>query len=170
MFANTIKIVSAALVACAVTLSLAALGNASGEGNGVVVLDSAYSVDETIARVKTDIADKGIMFFMDVDQSKLAAGADIKLQPSHLLIFGNPPLGIQFLTSNPVSGLDWPVRLLVYRGRRRQGAHGLQRLHLGRAPPRNHRPRSAVPDGDHGDRVDHLRRDANRRPFAVAAG
>ena len=115
MFANTIKIVLAALVACAVTLSLAALGNASGEGNGVVVLDSAYSVDETIARVKTDIADKGIMFFMDVDQSKLAAGADINLRPSHLLIFGNPPLGIQFLTSNPVSGLDWPVRLLVFQ-------------------------------------------------------
>jgi uncharacterized protein (DUF302 family) len=115
MFANTIKIVSAALVACAVTLSYTALGNASGEGNGVVVLDSAYSVDETIARVKTDIADKGIMFFMDVDQSKLAAGADINLRPSHLLIFGNPPLGIQFLTSNPVSGLDWPVRLLVFQ-------------------------------------------------------
>ena len=115
MLANTIKIVSAALVAFAVTLSLAALGNASGEGNGVVVLDSAYSVDETIARVKTDIADKGIMFFMDIDQSKLAAGADINLRPSHLLIFGNPPLGIQFLTSNPVSGLDWPVRLLVFQ-------------------------------------------------------
>jgi Domain of unknown function DUF302 len=28
-------------------------------------------------------------------------------------IFGNPPLGIQFLTSNPDAGLDWPVRLLV---------------------------------------------------------
>jgi uncharacterized protein (DUF302 family) len=30
-----------------------------------------------------------------------------------LLTFGNPPLGAQFLTSNPYSGLDWPVRLLV---------------------------------------------------------
>jgi uncharacterized protein (DUF302 family) len=64
--------------------------------------------------VKADIADKGIMFFMDVDQGELAAGADIQLPASHLLIFGNPPLGIQFLTSNPVSGLDWPVRLLVF--------------------------------------------------------
>ena len=78
------------------------------------MLDSASSVDETIARVKKDIADKGIVFFMDVDQGKLAKGADIELLPSHLLIFGNPPLGIQFLTANPVSGLDWPVRLLVF--------------------------------------------------------
>jgi len=35
------------------------------------------------------------------------------MRPSTLLIFGNPPLGIQFLTSNPNAGLDWPVRLLV---------------------------------------------------------
>lgn len=113
MFSRLIKVASAAAVAVAVTLSYAALSNANDD-NGVVVLDSAYSVDETIARVKADIADKGIIFFMDVDQAKLAKGADIDLRPSHLLIFGNPPLGIQFLTSNPVSGLDWPVRLLVY--------------------------------------------------------
>jgi len=35
--------------------------------------------------------------------------------PSTLLVFGNPALGIQFLTSNPDSGLDWPVRLLVHQ-------------------------------------------------------
>jgi uncharacterized protein (DUF302 family) len=28
-------------------------------------------------------------------------------------VFGNPPLGTQFITSNPNAGLDWPVRLLV---------------------------------------------------------
>jgi uncharacterized protein (DUF302 family) len=35
------------------------------------------------------------------------------LRPSTLLIFGNPALGSNFMTSNPVSGIDWPVRLLV---------------------------------------------------------
>ena len=28
-------------------------------------------------------------------------------------MFGNPPLGTLFLTSNPAAALDWPVRLLV---------------------------------------------------------
>jgi uncharacterized protein (DUF302 family) len=113
MLSHPIKLISAAAVAVAITLSYSAFSNANDD-NGVVVLNSAYPLNDTIARVKADIADKGIMFFMDVDQSKLAKGADIELRPSHLLIFGNPPLGIQFLTSNPVSGLDWPVRLLVY--------------------------------------------------------
>ncbi len=171
MFRNFAKLFSAVLVACAVTVSCAALGDASSEGNGVVVVDSAYSVDETVARVKKDIADKGIMFFMDVDQAKLAAGAKIALRPSHLLIFGNPPLGIQFLTSNPVSGLDWPVRLLVFQDADGKREDGLQRLHLGCASPRDHRPRRAVQDGDDGDYVDHLGGAlAGRRPDREKSG
>lgn len=81
--------------------------------DGVVRVKSAYGMDETITRLKKDIEGKGIMFFAAIDQAKLGAGANIKLNPSTLLVFGNPPLGIQFLTANPNAGLDWPVRLLV---------------------------------------------------------
>ena len=81
--------------------------------DGLVKVRSAYSVDETIARIRQDIAAKGITLFQAVDQAKLAADAGIALRPSTLLTFGNPPLGAQFLTSNPYAGLDWPVRLLV---------------------------------------------------------
>jgi len=82
-------------------------------GDGIVRVRSAHGFDETIELLKKDIAGKGIMFFMAIDQTKLGENAGIKLPPSTLLIFGNPPLGIQFLTSNPNAGLDWPVRLLV---------------------------------------------------------
>jgi uncharacterized protein (DUF302 family) len=82
-------------------------------GDGIVRVKSAYAIDETITRIQQDIAAKGIMFFSAIDQSQLAADAGIKLPPSTLLTFGNPPLGIQFITSNPNAGLDWPVRLLV---------------------------------------------------------
>jgi uncharacterized protein (DUF302 family) len=87
--------------------------NAAPSDDGLIKVRSAYSMDETIARIKQDVAAKGIMFFQAVDQSKLAAAAGITLRPSTLLEFGNPPLGAQFLTSNPYSGLDWPVRVLV---------------------------------------------------------
>ena len=83
------------------------------EGDGVVSVRSAYGFDETIRRLKADIADKKIMFFDAIDQAKLASNAGITLRPSTLLVFGNPPLGIQFLTAKPAAGLDWPVRLLV---------------------------------------------------------
>ena len=81
--------------------------------NGIVRVKSAVPMAEAISRIKADIASKGIRFFSEIDQSKLAADAGIKLRPSTLLVFGNPPLGIQFITSNPDAGLDWPVRLLL---------------------------------------------------------
>lgn len=86
---------------------------AAAPSDGIVKVKSAYGVDETVTRLKADIEKKGIRFFMAVDQSQLGAEAGIALNRSTLLIFGNPPLGIQFLTSNPNAGLDWPVRLLV---------------------------------------------------------
>ncbi len=78
-----------------------------------VKVKCAYPFATTVDRLRAEIAGKGITFFLAVDQSKLAAGSGIDLKPSTLLMFGNPPLGTQFMTSNPQVGLDWPVRLLV---------------------------------------------------------
>ena len=112
MFARMIRICSAFLLACALTATSSVITLA--DNDGVVRDRSAYPLGETIERLKKDIADKGIKFFTEIDQSRLAGEAGIKLQPSVLLIFGNPPLGTQFITANANTGLDWPVRLLVF--------------------------------------------------------
>ncbi len=97
-----------------VFLLLAAASAARADSDdGIVRVKSAVPMAEAITRIKADIASKGIKFFSEIDQSKLAADAGIKLRPSTLLVFGNPPLGAQFITSNPNAGLDWPVRLLL---------------------------------------------------------
>ncbi len=80
---------------------------------GVIKQRSDYGFDETVARLKADIAAKGIRFFDEIDHQKLGASANLTVNRSTLLLFGNPPLGVQFLQSNPVAGLDWPVRMLV---------------------------------------------------------
>jgi len=95
-------------------VALTSPARTSTPDDGVLRAKSVYPLPETIVRLKQDIAGKGIMFFSEIDQSKLAAGAGITLRPSVLLTFGNPPLGTQFITSNQNAGLDWPVRLLVF--------------------------------------------------------
>src|SRR6266700_1450488 len=113
MLVRIVKLCSAASLAFALMLSAPSVTKAADE-DGIVRVKSVYPMGETIARLKKDIADKGIKFFDEIDQSKLAADAGIKLRPSVLLIFGNPPLGTQFITANANAGLDWPVRLLVF--------------------------------------------------------
>ena len=115
-FANFCRITGLSLA-----LAFFASGIARADGSvaptadsGIVTVRSAYSKAETIARLKQDIAAKGIRFFDEIDQSKLAADAGIQIRPSTLLIFGNPPLGTLFIRANSLAGLDWPVRLLVF--------------------------------------------------------
>ena len=110
MFPRLIQLCSTFVFAIALTTSSLALAS----NDGVITVKSDFPIGETIVRLKKDIADKGIKFFDEIDQSKLAADAGVKLRRSVLLIFGNPPLGTQFITANANAGLDWPVRLLVY--------------------------------------------------------
>jgi uncharacterized protein (DUF302 family) len=98
-----------ATLALALLVSLPALA----QDDGVIRVRSAYPMQETVARLKADVTAKGIMHFADIDQAQLAAAAGIKLRPSTLLIFGNPPLGTLFISAKAEAGLDWPVRLLV---------------------------------------------------------
>ena len=114
------QLCSTVFLAFAITMSSASPGIAENakpavSASGVIATKSAYGVAETVERLKRDIAAKGIVFFQEIDQAALAGKAGIELKPSVLLIFGNPPLGTQFITAAPQAGLDWPVRMLVYR-------------------------------------------------------
>jgi uncharacterized protein (DUF302 family) len=98
----------------AAAVALAAVAaQAQSTPEGIVKVRSAYSVPESVERIKQDIAAKGILYFSTIDQAALAAKAGVPLRPSSLLIFGNPPLGTTFITARGEAGLDWPVRLLV---------------------------------------------------------
>ncbi len=114
------QVCSAALLTFSLMAASAQVAHAEGvrpavSASGIIATRSVYGMDETVERLKKDVAAKGITFFQEIDQAALAAKAGISLRPSVLLIFGNPPLGTQFITANPQAGLDWPVRMLVYR-------------------------------------------------------
>ncbi|WP_156420447.1 MULTISPECIES: hypothetical protein [unclassified Sphingopyxis] len=54
-----------------------------------------------MSRLTADVAAKGIRHFATIDQAELARGARLPLRRSTLILFGNPPLGVQFLQIAP---------------------------------------------------------------------
>ena len=106
---------SAILVFATLILGGAISHAQAGSRDGVVVVASRYSVDETVERIKADVEKKGIKLFADIDQAKLGNEAGNKVLPSRLVLFGNPALGTTFITARQTSGLDWPVRVLVFQ-------------------------------------------------------
>lgn len=85
----------------------------TAEASGVLRVASTHSVEETVARIKSSVEAKGIRYFTALDQQQLGASANLPIRKSTLVLFGNPPLGVQFIQANPYAGLDWPVRMLV---------------------------------------------------------
>lgn len=111
-------LIAAGLAGCASPPDSSLAAHPAASPYGIVAVKSAHPFPETLARLKADVAAKGLVFFEEVDQQKLAAEAGIATRPSTLLVFGNPALGTQFITANPQAGIDWPVRLLVYQDER----------------------------------------------------
>lgn len=83
------------------------------KAEGVVRVRSSHDFDDTVARVKTAIAAKGVRYFDAIDHQALGAEANLSIGKSVIVRFGNPLLGVQFLQANPYAGLDWPVRMLI---------------------------------------------------------
>ena len=105
-----------ALLAGAATASAsaaAAVPTPVAEAAGVLRAPSSHSVEDTVTRIKSAVEAKGIRYFTAIDQQQLGASASLPIRKSTLVLFGNPPLGVQFIQSNPYAGLDWPVRMLV---------------------------------------------------------
>src|SRR5262245_62515836 len=113
---NSIKSAAASAVVLAfVAPTRIAEARADTSSDGVVTVKSDYSVAETVSRIKKDVAKKGLMLFGVIDEAKLGNAAGNHVLPSRLIMFGNPALGTTFVTANQKAGLDWPVRVLVYK-------------------------------------------------------
>ena len=75
---------------------------------------SRYSYGETIARLTNALKESGNTIFAAIDQAAAAASVGLTLRPTTLIIFGNPKAGTPFMHASPLTGLDLPLKFLVW--------------------------------------------------------
>lgn len=90
------------------------MNSASPSSNGVITVESHHSVDQTVAKLETLLADKGIKLFTVIDHSGEAQKAGLEMRPTKLLIFGNPKAGTPLMVAAPSIAIDLPLKLLVW--------------------------------------------------------
>lgn len=91
-------------------------GEPSGDPEGLVVTSSNASVDETTARLKTALSEKGLTVVATVDHAANARRAGLSLPPTRLVIFGNPKLGTPLMQSERSVAIDLPQKMLIWKG------------------------------------------------------
>jgi len=80
--------------------------------NGLIFLNSAYSVAATIQRIEAALHAAGVMIFARVDHSGEAEKAGLRM-PTQVLIFGSPKAGTPLMVAAPSLALDLPLKALV---------------------------------------------------------
>jgi uncharacterized protein (DUF302 family) len=88
--------------------------NAPAFADDWIVKDSISSVAETADKLAAAAEGAGATVFARVDH---AAGADAigeEMAPMVMVMFGNPRIGTPILKAAPQSGLDLPLRVLIW--------------------------------------------------------
>lgn len=88
---------------------LAALG-----ADGLIQIESPYSVEETLDRFETIAQERGLTIFARIDHAAGAASVDKTLRPTEVLIFGNPQGGTPFMECAQTIGIDLPLKMLAW--------------------------------------------------------
>jgi len=83
------------------------------EGNGLMQVASRRTVEETVQRLESILAERGLQLFVLVDHSGEAAKVGMKMRPTKLLIFGSPKGGTPVMVAAPTLAIDLPLKALV---------------------------------------------------------
>ncbi|MGB8114855.1 MAG: DUF302 domain-containing protein [Candidatus Sulfotelmatobacter sp.] len=81
--------------------------------NGLTQVASRYSVDETLKRLESILAQRGVQVFALIDHSGEAEKVGMKMPPTKLLIFGNPRGGTPLMLVAPTLAIDLPLKALI---------------------------------------------------------
>lgn len=84
---------------------------------GIIDKPSRHSVDETVARLESVLASRGLTLFAIVDHSGEAARVGMSMPPTKLVIFGNPKAGTPLMVAAPSIAIDLPLKILVWQDR-----------------------------------------------------
>lgn len=86
----------------------------TASSRGIVSLVSPCPFADTVRRLLSAFADHGIKVFVAIDQQAEAQAVGLSIPPTTLIIFGNPKAGTPLMLAQPQSGLDLPLKVLVF--------------------------------------------------------
>ncbi len=82
---------------------------------GIINKVSQHSFQATYDKLKTIIkTNPNLKIILELDHQANAASADMHLEPTKIIMFGNPKLGTPLMQAGqPTTGLDFPQKMLV---------------------------------------------------------
>jgi uncharacterized protein (DUF302 family) len=82
--------------------------------DGLINLESMYTVQETADRFETAAKENGLTIFVRINHQNNAASVNMELRPTEVIIFGNPKVGTPLMQCAQEVGIDLPQKVLIF--------------------------------------------------------
>ncbi|WP_018871901.1 DUF302 domain-containing protein [Thioalkalivibrio sp. ALJ16] len=102
------------LLTALIPLALGSTPALASEVPGLITKASPHTAAETLDRLEAALQANGVGIALRWDHAEKAAGVDIDLEPTELLLFGNPALGSHLFTSEQTAGIDLPMKAIAW--------------------------------------------------------
>lgn len=99
-----------------ITALLLATSSFASTTDSTISIESQYSAKETADRFVSIIKSKGLTLFARIDHQENAAGVDLKLRATEVIIFGNPKIGTLLIQCSQEAAIDLPQKVLIRKG------------------------------------------------------
>ncbi|HXT77329.1 MAG TPA: DUF302 domain-containing protein [Candidatus Eisenbacteria bacterium] len=80
--------------------------------NGIETFASPRLFADSVAHFESLLAARGLTLFAKIDFAGDAKKAGMQMQPTMLLVFGNPKAGTPVMVAAPTTALDLPLKVL----------------------------------------------------------
>ncbi len=90
------------------------LSLSAAASDGLVSVQSDFNASETAERFVNIIQKKGLTLFARINHKKNAAGVDLELRPTEVIIFGNPKVGTPLMQCSQKVAIELPQKALIW--------------------------------------------------------
>ena len=91
------------------------LSTSSRAAEGLIAVKSAHSVKDTMDRLEAAAKARQLTVFLRLDHAAGAQKIGKTLRPTELLVFGHPKGGTPLMECAQTSGIDLPLKILVWQ-------------------------------------------------------
>ncbi|MEG1188317.1 MAG: serine hydrolase [Bacteroidales bacterium] len=77
--------------------------------------ESAFSVDETMARIEAQLKKAGTPVFAQFDHERNAQEVGLKMPPTRVIVFGSPLVGTHLMLEEPSFCVELPLKMAVWQ-------------------------------------------------------
>lgn len=83
--------------------------------NATEAVKSKYDFETTMKNIKNIMTEKKIPVFAEFDHAKNAKDVELELNPTSVIVFGNPKVGTFLMQENQKIAIELPLRISVWK-------------------------------------------------------